>query len=225
MGDLWMRGFRDCALTGSVALEAQLISRGRTPQRRRLNDLDYVVDEFVSIPSALASGFLVHHVHPKAPQGKLLLQLVDPDRALRIDLFRAFGATMSRANTLQQPWSKLKRVFSMEDLAARYTSHVYGHLREGRPVERKHAESFLRLVSFATFENVELQTAWQDHRQGVTESFFEARKRAKNLLRLHTELLFHQNYSDNVLPCDRCQDFGPFKRGEPALIVNSLGYW
>jgi hypothetical protein len=225
MADLWRRGFRECVLTGSVALEAQMISRGHPPQRRRLNDLDYVVDEFVSIPSALASGFLVHHVHPKAPQGKLLLQLVDPDRALRIDLFRALGATMSRANTLDEPWSKLKRVLSMEDLAARYTSHVYGHLREGRPVERKHAESFLRLVTFAKFENVELQTAWQDHCQGLTESFFEARERAKDLLRLHPELLFHHKYSGNVLPCDRCQDSGPLQRGEPALIVNSLGYW
>jgi hypothetical protein len=225
MGDLWMRGFRECALTGSVALEAQMISRGHTPQRRPLNDLDYIVDQFVSIPSALASGFLVHHVHPKAPQGKLLLQLVDPDRALRIDLFRAFGATMSRANTLQEPWSKLKRVLSMEDLAARYTLHVYGHLRDGRPVERKYAESFLRLVSFAAFENIELQTAWQDHRQGLTESFFDARERTKDLLRVGPELLFHQKYSNNVLPCDRCQDYGPFQRGEPALIVNSLGYW
>jgi hypothetical protein len=225
MGDLWMHGFRECALTGSVALEVQMISHGLTPQRRRLNDLDYVVDEFGSIPSALACGFLVHHVHPKAPRGKLLVQLVDPARGLRIDLFRAFGASMSRANTLQDPLSRLRRVLSMEDLAARYTSLVYGHLREGRPVEGKHAESFLRLASFDTFGNVELETAWHDHRQSLTESFFEARERAKDLLQLHPELLFHQTYSDNVLSCDRCQDYGPFQRDEPALIVNSLGYW
>jgi hypothetical protein len=225
MGNLWRHGFRECALTGSVALEVQIIARGRTPQRRRLNDLDYVVDEFGSIPNALAGGFLVHHVHPKAPPGKLLVQLVDPDRGLRIDLFRAFGASLSRANTLHDPLSKLKRVLSIEDLAARYTSHVYGQLREGRPVEGKHAESFLRLASFETFGNVELETAWHDHRQSLTESFFEARERAKDLLRHHPELLFHQKYSDKVLPCDRCQDYGAFQRDEPALIVNSLGYW
>jgi len=225
MSDLWMYGFRECALTGSVALEVQMISRGRTPQRRPLNDLDYIVDEFASIPSALAGGFLVHHVHPEALPGKLLLQLVDPVRVLRIDLFRAFGASMSRANTFCDPLSKLKRVLSIEDLAARYTSHTYGHLREGRAVERKHAESFLRLASLDKFGNVELETAWHDHRQCLAESFVEARKRTKDLLRLNPELLFHEKYSDTVLPCDQCHDYGPFQRDEPALIVNSLGYW
>ena len=202
-----------------------MTSRGHTPQRRRLNDLDYVVDEFGSIPGTLGDGFLIHHVHPGAPPGKLLLQLVDPDRALRIDLFRAFGATMSRAYTLHDPLSKLKRVLSMEDLAARYTSHVYGHLREGRPVEGKHADSFLRLANFDTFRKAELETAWHDHRQSLTESFFEARERATDLVRLHPELLFHQKYSNDVIPCDRCQDYGPFQRDQPGLIVNSLGYW
>jgi hypothetical protein len=225
MDDLWRHGFRECALTGSVALEVQIISRGGTPHRRRLNDLDYVVNEFGSIPGALTGGFLVHHVHPKAPPGKLLVQLVEPDRGVRIDLFRAFGTSMSRADTLQEPLPQLRRVLSMEDLAARYTSHVYGELREGRPLEGKHVESFLRLASFDTLGNVELEAAWRDHRQSLTDSFFEARERAKDLLRRHPELLFHQTYSDNVLPCDRCQDYGPFQRDEPALIVNSLGYW
>jgi hypothetical protein len=77
MDSLLAHGLRVCALTGSIALEAQMISSGRSPQRRRLNDLDYVVDGFSSVPDALADVFLVHHVHPQAPRGKLLLQLVD----------------------------------------------------------------------------------------------------------------------------------------------------
>jgi len=225
MADLRKHGFHECALTGSVALEIQMISHGLTPQRRQLNDLDYVVHEFGSIPGALAGAFLVHHVHPNAPPGKLLVQLVDPDRALRIDLFRAFGASMSRANALHDLLAPLTRVLSLEDLAARYTSYVYGHVRDGRPVEGKHAQSFLRLASLDTFRNDELETAWHDHRQGLTESFFKARESANDLLQRHPELLFQPKYSDEVLPCDRCQDFGPFQRTDPALIVNSLGYW
>jgi hypothetical protein len=191
-----------------------------------LSDLDYVVDEFGSIPGALAGVFLVHHVHPKAPPGKLLIQLVDPVRAVRIDLFRAFGVSMSRANNISyDPSSRLKRVLSIEDLAARHTEYVYSHLREGRPVEGKHAKSFLRLASFDGFGNVELQAAWRDHRQSLTESFFEARERAKDLLRLHVQSIFQQEYSAEVIPCERCQDYGPFQRDQPDLIVKSLGYW
>ena len=92
-------------------------------------------------------------------------------------------------------------------------------------MEGKHAESFLRLASFDTLRNVELEAAWHDHRESLTESFYEARERAKDLLRLHPELLSQEMYSANVLPCDRCEDWGPFQRDEPALIVKALGYW
>ena len=34
----------------------------------------------------------------ESPPGKLLVQLVDPARVLRIDLFRAFGASISLEN-------------------------------------------------------------------------------------------------------------------------------
>jgi len=225
MGRLWAHGLRACALTGSLGLEAQIISNGRTPRRRRLNDLDFVVEEFDAIPSALADEFLVHHVHPEAPRGKLLLQLVDRDRALRIDLFRAFGATMSRARTLPGPLAPLRRVVSIEDLAARYTSHVYAHLLENHPVERKHAQAFLRLARFDTFKSIDRNDAWHDHRQGLNESFVEACRTAEHLLGLRPDLLFQQKYSGVVLPCDRCVNHGPFRRADPALIVDSLGYW
>ena len=98
VGRLSEYGFRVGALTGGVALEARLVANGHTPQRRLLNDLDFVVEGFASIPSTLADRFLVHHIHADAPPGKIPLQLIDRDRALRIDLFRTLGATLSRAD-------------------------------------------------------------------------------------------------------------------------------
>jgi hypothetical protein len=151
MAALRASGFSDCALTGSIALQIQ----NKTPLRRRLNDLDYVVEDFASIPATLAKDFLVHHVHADAPPGKLLLQLVDEPRGLRIDIFRASNDCLARARIVPD---LPHRALSLEDLGER------------RPVEAK-------------------------------------------------------NYSATIIPCDRCQDFGPFQRAAPAQIVNALGYW
>ena len=53
-------GFRG-ALTGGVAIEAQLRARGRRSGRRLLNDLDFVVESFASIPESIADRFLALH--------------------------------------------------------------------------------------------------------------------------------------------------------------------
>jgi hypothetical protein len=96
-------GFQGGALTGSLATEAHLLSQGRNTERRSLNDVDFVVGSIASIPGSLADGFLVHHIHPQAPEGKMLLQLIDREQALRIDLFRQFGATLTRIERLKGP--------------------------------------------------------------------------------------------------------------------------
>src|SRR5215471_5897130 len=78
-------GFRG-ALTGGLAIDAQLRAHGRPVERRPLNDIDFVVESFASIPESLAGPFLVHHVHPDATDGKTLLQLVDEAHRVRVDL-------------------------------------------------------------------------------------------------------------------------------------------
>jgi hypothetical protein len=89
-------GFR-CARTG---IDAQLCVHGRSVERRVLNDIDFVVEDFASISGSLAASFFQHHVHPDAVDGKTLMQLVDEPRAIRIDLFHALGRTLSRCVTL-----------------------------------------------------------------------------------------------------------------------------
>lgn len=91
---------RKFAITGSLALETQLIGHGHVPRARALNDMDIVVDSIASIPEVLAKVFLVRHIHPQVPEGKMLIQFVDSDAALRIDVFRAYGATMVRSESV-----------------------------------------------------------------------------------------------------------------------------
>ncbi len=102
-------------------------SRGPGTEQRPLNDIDFVVPSFASIPGSLAGGFLVHHIHPNAVEGKTLLQLIDPEQGLRIDLFRQFGSTLSRTVLLNG-----LTVISLEDLVARTTSFILSHLRKGQ---------------------------------------------------------------------------------------------
>jgi hypothetical protein len=133
-----------CALTGGLAIEAQLRAHGRPVVSRQLNDIDFVVEGFAAIPESLAGSFLQHHVHPDASEGKTLLQLIDRRRALRIDLFGAFGGTLSRACRLDDQTGALS-VLSIEDLVARSTSFVCGRLQRGRTLDPKHVSSFRRL--------------------------------------------------------------------------------
>ena len=86
----------DWALTGGLAVEMHIQNRGHTPRIRTLNDLDFITREFEGIPTSLAGEFLFRHVHPLDPPGKTILQLIDRDMSLRVDVFRPYGATMSR---------------------------------------------------------------------------------------------------------------------------------
>jgi hypothetical protein len=206
------------ALTGSLAAEAHLHSRGLKTEERPLNDLDFVVESFASLPGSLAGGFIVHHVHPHAPEGKTLLQLIDPEQALRIDLFRQFGATLTRAERLRG-----LTVISLEDLIARTTSFIVGHLRRGASIDPKHAHLFRRLAGLG--DPAKMDAAWRDHGQPETGAFHQAEQLAQELLTRHPELVTCDQYSAQVTVCPRCQDEGLFRRARPEVIVKLLGYW
>lgn len=215
-------GFPGGALTGGLATELHLLARGRNTERRSLNDVDFVVGSFSSIPGSLAEGFLVHHIHPHAPEGKLLLQLIDREQALRIDLFGQFGATLTRTERLKGPTGPLT-VISLEDLLARTTALIVGRLRRGKPIDPKHARAFRRLAGLA--EPGRIDAAWRDHRQSELESFRQAAQRADQLLDDHPDLVIPERYSAEVSVCPECDDVGPFRRACPDIIVQLLGYW
>jgi hypothetical protein len=145
--------------------------RGGLPaSTRALNDLDFIAEGFDSIPTTLAYDFLFRHVHPLDPPGNTLLQFVDADTAMRIDLFRANGATMSRNICANLPSGSIQ-IVSLEDLVAR-TAKLVLDLAEGVPVPSKHADDYLRLAKLVDHSHVE--AVWKDHRSvmrsGITRA-------------------------------------------------------
>ena len=209
------------ALTGGLAIDAQLHAYGRPVERRPLNDIDFVVESFASIPESLARSFLPHHVHPDAADGKTLLQLVDEAHRVRVDLFLALGETLSRTVPLDDETAGLD-VLSIEDLVAGSTSLVCGRLLRGLTIDVKHVSAFNRLHGLG--EPAKLIAAWNDHRQHVPGTLDEASREAARLLEIHPELVIVERYSSEPVTCERCRQHGPFGPASPSKVIEVLGY-
>ena len=69
-------------------MEIHFVLAGAEPQRRSLNDLDFVAAQFADIRETLAGHFLFRHVHPKEIPGRTMAQFEDVAAKLRIDVFR-----------------------------------------------------------------------------------------------------------------------------------------
>ena len=91
------------------------------------------------------------------PPGKTMMQFVDPDGRLRIDVFRAYEGTISRAVPLDLPLGKIQ-IVSVEDLLAR-TARGLLDLASGVAVPSKHAADFWRLAQLAKPAEVERRVA------------------------------------------------------------------
>ena len=217
---LLAHGFR-CALTGGLAIDARLRTHGRPSERRTLNDIDLVVENFASIPASVAGAFLLHHVHPDATDGRTLLQLVDQPRAIRIDLFCALGGSLSRASKLALETGDLD-VLAVEDLVARTTAFVCGRLRRGQTIDVKHAVAFSRLRGFG--EPQVLSAAWNDHRQQLPGTLEDAAREARRLLEAHPALIVVEEYTSMAMACGRCRAHGAFRPAPAEAIVEILGY-
>jgi hypothetical protein len=212
----------DWGLTGGIAIDFHLLRLGRRPPIRVLNDLDFVARSFDCIPESLARDFLFRHVHASDSPGKMILQLVDMDCALRIDVFQANGATMDRTRCLDLPSGRIQ-LASIEDLAAR-AARLALDISEGIPTSAKHANDFLRLAELVHPPQVE--KAWQDHRKPHhPATFAEASGSLKKLIPAHPELLIAPPYSrDTKQSCPRCASTSAFSLADPETIMASLGY-
>src|SRR4029079_12449378 len=157
-----------------------------------------------------------------ARDGKTLMQVIDPDRAVRVDIFLAVGTTLSRSGPLDGETGSLDVVAAV-DLLARTTAHVYGRLRHRRTIDAKYVQAFLDLSIFEGEHRLEV--AWQDHRGDATASFEEASSTARHLLALYPDLITAETYSAVITPCEKCQDYGRFRCAPPERVVEILGYW
>jgi hypothetical protein len=220
---LALHGLHNFALTGSLAIEVNLIAQGNAHHTRDLNDFDIVVESLSSIPAELAtSNFLFRHIHPNAPEGKMLLQLVDPDEALRIDVFSPYGATLARTQPARLGNHPIQ-IVSAEDLASRAASLLMD-LERGSPVPIKHAQNFHRLVSVVNDECIE--NVWREHRKPSDPiTFKEASARIRVLVNERKDLLVVPGYShDPSDVCPKCRVAAPFRLAPPARILSILGY-
>jgi hypothetical protein len=210
------------ALAGGLAVEIHCLLDGVPHSSRPLNDIDFVAAGFDCAPATLAGDFLFRHVHPLDAPGKTILQLVDVETALRIDLFRAYGAIMTRTRPLRFPFGPIKLI-SGEDVLAR-AARLLLDLRGGIPVAAKHASDYLRLEPL--MQTLDLEVAWQDHRKPDHPVMFcDANTLVRGLLSTHRNLLITPDYAkDATRICSRCVPTTAFSLADPQLVLSLLGY-
>lgn len=210
------------ALTGGFAIEIHRLRLGREPSVRPLNDLDFIADSFDCIPDSLHDDFLFRHVHPSDPPGRTMLQLIDPDSALVIHVFRAFGATMSRTSHLHLADATIQLI-SLKDLVARM-ARLALDLAGDVPTPAKYAVDFLRLLELV--DPVEVEAAWRDQRKpNQPATFEETAILLQHLIPTRQNLLITPDYSkDFEEKCTRCAPTGVFQLADPNVVLSLLGY-
>jgi hypothetical protein len=210
------------ALTGGIAFEFQIARAGAAPRKRRLTDLDFVVDSFDTIPAGLDADFLFNHVHHTAEQEKLCIQLVEPEARVRIDVFRACGDTMKRAVDISFHEGRF-RMLALEDLASRCT-RVALEVLSGASVPAKHLLDHLR--SAGHVDPVRVRKAWEDHRENHHPDKFE---QAVCLLQSLTDeqrsLFAEATYNTDVgVVCRKCCELPQFPLAAKETVLALLGY-
>jgi len=210
------------ALSGGLAIEIHVLRAGLTPRKRSLNDMDFIATGFADIPRTLAKNFLFRHVHPEEVPGRIMVQFVDMETKLRIDVFRAAGASTTRAIQLALPTGEM-RIVAVEDLIAR-TARLSLDLADGIPVPAKHAEDFLRLSELIA--SPEVQPAWGDHRKPEHPLVFrDAMDMLLELIQNRKDLLIVPEYSKDVTAeCSRCVPTSAFPLADLQVIFSALGY-
>jgi len=210
------------AVTGGFAIEIHHRRLGGKASIRSLNDIDFVTGSFDYIPETLADDFLFRHIHPLDPPGKIMLQFIDPNSPMRIDVFRADGATMDRTCSQDLPSGTLQLV-SVEDLVAR-EARLTLDLAQSVPVPSKHARDFLRLMQLV--DPVQVEAAWLDHRKPMHPlTFAETNRLLLDLIPAHPELLMAPDYSnDTEAVCKRCKATSAFRLSDPKVVLSLLGY-
>jgi hypothetical protein len=210
------------ALTGGLAIEMHILSLGGEPICRPLHDVDFIADGFEAIPVGIAAELMLRHVHPHDPPAKTMLQGVDPETAVRVDVFRGYGSVMERVVPAKVAGVAFPMV-SFRDLVARHARLTWD-LVEGRPVAPKYTRDFLRMVNLVS--TAEIQSIWLEHRKPQSPPDFEqAVSRLREEIEMRSDLLVAPAYSTNVEEiCRRCEHAPGFPLADAGKILAILGY-
>jgi hypothetical protein len=209
-------------LTGGMAIELHRLRYGLAKEIRTLNDFDFLVNSFDEIPKTLSAGFLFRHVHPHDPSGKTLIQCVDPETAIRVDVFRADTRTKARAISFDLCDSTI-RIVSVEDLIGRAAS-LCMNLVANLAVPAKHARDFLRLLPLADLQAME--PIWREHQKSNhPESWLSAAHLLADLIATRKDLQVVPIYSKDVHEsCLRCAETEGFPLAAASRVLFILGY-
>jgi len=209
-------------LAGGLAIELHLLLAGLTPEPRHLNDIDLLAASFADIPSSLSRDLIFRHVHPHDPPGKTLLQSVDPESAVRVDVFCTYETIVARAIPLEFGEQNL-RLISLEDLTAR-NARLCMDLAQGTSMPAKHVRDFLRLLPLA--HSALMNHIWQEHRKPHHPvSFQQTTDLLARIIPATTELQTVPVYSKDVLQiCPRCEPASSFPLADPSRFLSLLGY-
>jgi hypothetical protein len=148
------------------------------------------------------------------------LQGVDAATSVRMDVFRAYGNEMERAEVVEDV---PLRVVALEDLAARH-ARLCWDLVDGKCVAPKFARDFLRMVETVRADGVEV--VWREHRKpSFADTFGEAVLEIRRAIEMRGDLLVAPEYStDTYEVCSRCCASAGFAVAPAEEIVSRLGY-
>ncbi len=210
------------ALTGGTAIELHLQQIGAARCLRPLLDIDFLAEDFSSLPESLGEGLLLRHVHPHDPPGKTMLQAVAAETSVRIDVFRAYGNEMDRAQRMRI-FDVDVQLVAIEDLVARH-ARLCCALLCGERLAPKFARDFLRLAAVIKPDRVE--PVWREHRKfDDPTTFVNTLALVREALATRTDLLVQPVYSTDVNEaCNRCEGTAAFALADPSQVLALLGY-
>jgi hypothetical protein len=210
------------ALTGGTAIELHLQQLGAASCLRPLNDIDFIADDFSSLPESLGRHLLLRHVHPHDGPGKTMLQGLAAETSVRIDVFRAYGNEMNRVQSMRI-FDVDVQLVSIEDLVARHARLCCALLR-GERLMPKFARDFLRLAAVIKPERIE--PVWREHRKlDDPTTFLNTLALVREAVATRTDLLVQPVYSTDVNEaCNRCEGTAAFALADPSQVLALLGY-
>ncbi len=211
------------AVTGGIAISWHLLKNDTRREKRRLNDIDIVVESSSSLRPSLSQDFLISHFHPHRGRGRILIQLVDEEHGTRMDVFTPNTRTLTDRLTDCAVGELSCRVVSAEDLSAKLLSIIYPATR-GEHVEPKYVEYF-RLLSTAA-DSSTIREVWREYKKvNQLLEFEEAAEAVRLSVTANPGLLQASHYSrDTNQTCQWCCESELFPLAPPTKIYKILGY-
>ena len=208
-------------VTGSYAVEYAVRTCGGPATELKLNDIDVVAPMGLQeLGQGLGAAFLVNHFHPKRELGNVLLQLIDPSTATRIDIFTPRSASIRSRSTVT---SEKIAIVAAEDLTARLLA-IVSIVLQGRTIDPKYAVSFQRLIEIGDLEKA--AELWPEYRKPSDPPFFDTAVTAvQAVLKQQPQLLKPTEYSQDLSHrCEWCIPDASFPLADKRAVFELIGH-